>query len=103
MESLYRLESAALQKGAFSRSLNVKIPEEMLLYTMRCIVYAVSYYITTGRASSEWEKAFSKANPQKLLSAVAKSGSASDTEYIKRVTSYLHRYCGLPARPSRFG
>lgn len=99
MESLYWLEAAARQSGAFSNGLNVKIPEEKALYTMRCVVYAVSYYITTGRASSEWEKAFSKANPQKLLAYAVKNGSASDAEYIKRITSYLRRYCGLSTNP----
>lgn len=95
MEALYKLESAAMQNGAFSHSLDIRSPDSLRPYLMRCAVYAISYYITTGRAYSNWESAFAKANPEKLLAYVVSRGSGSDTEYIHRVTAYLRRYCGL--------
>ena len=95
MKALYLLELTAMKNGAYSRNLNVKIPKERDAYAMRCLVNAVVYHVTTGRASLEWKKALAKADPQKLLAYAVKYGPASDVEYIKRITSYLHRYCRL--------
>lgn len=52
------------------------------------------WYIWTGRATVQWIKALSKANPGKLLAYVLKGGQSTD-DRIRSVTSYLTRYCNL--------
>ena len=54
----------------------------------------INWYVWTGRATVQWIKALSKANPSKLLAYVLKGGQATD-DRIRSVTSYLTRYCGL--------
>lgn len=55
---------------------------------------ALSWWITTGRASRPWEDAFCNAKPAKLMKFAHKySGSMEGC--IKEVTKYLRRYCGL--------
>ena len=53
----------------------------------------ITWYIWTGRASTPWIKALSKANPNKLLNHIAKQADTTD-ETVKATTSYLKRYCG---------
>ena len=55
---------------------------------------ALSWWITTGRASRPWEDAFCKADPAKLMRYAARRSGSHDV-CIKDVTKYLQRYCGL--------
>lgn len=55
---------------------------------------ALSWWITTGRASRPWEDAFCRANPYKLMRYAAKRSGSHDI-CIRDVTKYLQRYCGL--------
>lgn len=86
-----------MRQGAFSSRLNVKNPDDLPRYIMRCAVYAISRYVTTGRVWSGWQTAFSKADPDKLLAYIVNGGAGSDDDYIKRATAYLRRFCKLSA------
>lgn len=97
MKALFDLESAAMRQGAFSRSLNITDPDDLRVYIMQSAVYAISRYVTTGRAWRGWEAAFSRADPEKLLAHIVKGGTGTDDEYVKRATAYLRRFCKLSA------
>lgn len=58
---------------------------------------AIAYQINTGRASTDWIKAFVKANPKKLLKYMASGDDNSTIGMLKRANTYLKRYCGLDA------
>lgn len=58
---------------------------------------AIAYYINTGRASTDWIKAFIRANPKKLMMYMAKGEDHSTNAMLDRANSYLKRYCGLDA------
>lgn len=55
---------------------------------------SIAWYVSTGRASPAWIRAAMKANPAKLLDHIR--GGTID-EQIVRATTYLRRYCKLPA------
>ena len=53
------------------------------------------WYICSGRAPLEWEKAFNKAKKKTLCWRFAKAGITSTNLTVDMTTSYLRRYCGL--------
>lgn len=57
--------------------------------------YASHYYITTGRAGTEWIKAWTAAGHEKLIKYVAKTYDGSTVGAINSITEYLKRYCKL--------
>ena len=54
---------------------------------------ALNWYISTGRASSAWIRAFLSGNPAVMMRRAGRYGT--DTEKIAAITRYLQRYCGL--------
>ena len=53
---------------------------------------AVAWYVSTGRASTQWIRSALKADPGKLLDYV---GQGTVEEEVDRATRYLRRWCGL--------
>lgn len=58
---------------------------------------AIRWYIVTGRASVPWLDAVARANPDRLLTAMARSADASTAGMIETCHRYLKRYCRLTA------
>lgn len=53
---------------------------------------AIAWYVTTDRASIDFVRSLSKANPDKLIGRLGKEPH-SDDEYIEGAKDYLKRYC----------
>jgi len=95
MDKLYDLERIARERGAFTEKIHVNDPDGIQRIKMRYAVWAIAYYIGSNRTTVKWEKAFEKANSEKLLAYVIRSEDESDEAYYRRTTEYLQRYCGL--------
>lgn len=59
--------------------------------------YASSYHINTGRASTDWIKAWASANPNKLIQFVSNNYDGSIQSAVECITTYLQRFCRLTA------
>ena len=53
---------------------------------------AVFYYINSGRAYTDWVKAYAEADQRKLLYYMIGGRDHSDQAMIKRATSYLKQH-----------
>lgn len=54
----------------------------------------IAWYILTGRAPTDWVRAFIKADTVKILRRMGRTGDKSRSGQIKVATAYLRRYCG---------
>lgn len=55
---------------------------------------AISWYVRTGRACTDWLRAILKANPKKILAfMVSHAQNASTMGLIESATTYLRKYC----------
>lgn len=63
-------------------------------YYARIGADAAAWYIGTGRASTDWIQALSKASPKRLLARVSKAGAGCEEAAVRTITRYLKRYCG---------
>ena len=63
--------------------------------------HSVEWYVSTGRASLDFEKALARADPQKLLSHILNGEDQSVDGQIARVKSYVQRYCRRKREASR--
>ena len=55
--------------------------------------HSIEWYVSTGRADADFEKALARANPEKLLSHILGGEDQSVDGQIARSKSYLKRYC----------
>lgn len=60
---------------------------------MQCAHEDLARYISTGRASADWLRAFRKADKTKLLRRMAEADDKSSDAQISVATAYLRRYC----------
>ena len=59
------------------------------------VSYASHVYINTGRAGTEWVKAWSSASHDKLFKYVLNSYNGSIQSATECITQYLKKYCRL--------
>ena len=55
--------------------------------------HSIEWYVSTGRADADFEKALARANPEKLQSHILGGEDQSVDGQIARSKSYLKRYC----------
>ena len=66
-------------------------------YRVKWAGYAVAYYIYSGRAPSDWIRAFLEADTRSLLDYMASGRDLSDNGLMRRAHTYLTRNHGLSA------
>lgn len=66
-------------------------------YRVKWAGYAVAYYIVSGRATSDWIRAFLEADTRSLLDYMASGRDLSDKGLMRRAHTYLKRNHGLSA------
>lgn len=74
-----------------------KVKDKALQAVAKDVAYASHYYINTGRASTDWVKAWTSANPDKLFKYVQSTYNGSSASAIQQITQYLQKYCKLSA------
>ena len=62
--------------------------------------HSVEWYVSTGRADADFEKALARANPEKLLSHIL-GGKDQSVEGVARAKGYIRRHCRRKREASR--
>ena len=63
--------------------------------------HSVEWYVSTGRADADFEKALARANPEKLLSHILDGKNQSVDGQIARAKGYVRRHCRRKREASR--
>ena len=63
--------------------------------------HSVEWYVATGRADADFEKALARANPEKLLSHILGGKDQSVDGQVARTKGYVRRHCRRKREASR--
>ena len=63
--------------------------------------HSIEWYVSTGRADADFEKALAGANPEKLLSHILGGKDQSVEGQVARAKSYVRRHCRRKREASR--
>ena len=74
-----------------------KIKDTQLQSAARDTSYASHVYINTGKAGTEWIKAWASASHDKLFNYVKNTYDGSIQSATQQITQYLQKYCRLSA------
>ena len=74
-------------------------PEEKRRFMDAC--HSVEWYVSTGRADADFEKALARANPEKLLSYILNGKNQSVEGQVARAKSYVRSHCRRKREASR--